>query len=110
MNDNNTVAADVGKPTVRKMTFEELPNKLLSSIQCSRVESWYDPREARDRREQVGWVAEVQGRSAGSVVCAVVRPTATAGETSPLRRVARFLASLLGSRSELPLYVECWML
>ena len=106
MNEGNTITASIVRPTVRKMNRGELRSGFPSSLQCYRVEGESDPRAVGHEREPVGWAAEVQGRSVGSVLCAVVRPMTACKGTSSLRGLVRRFRNLLGSRSELPLYVE----
>ena len=106
MNEASTVTVGIARPTVRKLNRNELLNALPTDLRRCLVEEESDPREAGLRRELVGWVAEVQGRSTGALLCVVLRaPTAAAG-TSAIQNLARRFRNLLGSRRELPLLVE----
>lgn len=106
MHEVTTITARIAEPTVRLMSPTEVPNVLPTSLRRHYVDSASDPLEAGRRREQVGWVAEVQGRLTGAVVCAVVQATASSQGANPLRWLGRLVQSLLGRRSDSPLYIE----
>ena len=106
MNEASTVTVGIARPTVRKLNRNELLNALPTDLRHCLVEVESAPCEAGLRRELVGWVAQVQGRSTGALLCVVFRtPTAAAG-TSAIQNLARRFRNLLGARRESPLLVE----
>lgn len=99
-----TATAGITEPTLRTISPAEVPNVSPTSLRRYCLDSACDALDAGRRRQQVGWVAEVQGRLAGAVVCSLVQPASRCA--NPFRWLAQLVQSLLGRRSDLPLYVE----
>jgi len=94
------------EPTVRRMREDELSGAPDGSLHHPAAGEGGGPGEAELPREQVGWVAEVRGRGAGSLVCALVLPKADPPSTHSLPRLTHFLENLFGRPKKLPVRVE----
>lgn len=106
MNEGSTITAGIAEPKIRPMNHNELPTVFGMSLRRRSIERVSDVGDADRQREQVGWVAEVQGRSAGFAVCAVVQPAAASQGANPLRSLTQLFRRLLGLSHAQPQYVE----
>ena len=105
MSHSSTVMAGALKPRLRHMSKRELPDGLQTNPRGRWLDGVDDPPEGR-LRERVGWVAEVQGRVAGSMVYDVVRSTTAPQDAGSQRCLLEVLRRFLGRHEARPLHVE----
>ena len=106
MSDSGTVTASALAPRLRHMSKDELPDLLPTNPRNSRQDGAGDSPEAGCLRERVGWVAEVRGRVAGSLIYDVVQPSAGPRGADSHRSLMDLLLWLLGGCRVQPLQVE----
>jgi hypothetical protein len=106
MSEGSTITAGIVGPTLRRMDHDELPTVLAASLRRHGSAGASAPREPGRQREPFGWVAEIQGRSVGSVVCALVQGAVDSQGAKPPRSLVARFRSLLGWCSARGLYVE----
>ena len=106
MSESSTVTASALAPRLRHMSKDELPDLSPVNPRSRRQDGAGDTPEAGCLRERVGWVAEVRGRVAGSLIYDVVQPSGGPRGANSHCSLMDLLLWLLGGCGVQPLQVE----